>query len=168
MNFLWKVKNQGFQPGCAVNARASRGVDLVPGRENRLSHRELRVSIMSDVNPIDKHVGARLRALREARGFSAEALVRPAGLSIDRLERLEDGRERISVDDMRRLCEVLGATPADFFRGLNEERPNSGPTGGDLSIEEEGRLLLADFRAIEDARKRRMLLMIAAAFAREK
>lgn len=123
---------------------------------------------MSDVNPIDKHVGARLRALREARGFSPESLVRPAGLSIDRLERLESGRERISVDDMRRLCEVLGATPADFFRGLNEERANTAPIGGDLSIEDEGRLLLADFRAIADARKRRMLLMIAAAFAREK
>jgi transcriptional regulator with XRE-family HTH domain len=122
---------------------------------------------MSDVNPIDKHVGARLRTLREARGFSAEALVRSAGLSIDRLERQEGGRERISVDDMRKLCEVLGATPADFFRGLNEERASNGPMSGDLSTEEEGRLLLADFRAIEDARKRRMLLMIAAAFARE-
>lgn len=123
---------------------------------------------MSDVNPIDKHVGARLRALREARGFSPEALVRPANLSIDRLERLESGRERISVDDMRKLCEVLGSTPGDFFRGLNEERGNGGPIGGDLSIEEEGRVLLSDFRAISDARKRRMLLMIAAAFAREK
>jgi hypothetical protein len=69
---------------------------------------------------------------------------------------------------MRRLCEVLGASPADFFRGINEDNGLSGPMGGDLSIEEEGRLLLADFRAIGDPRKRRMLLMIAAAFAREK
>ncbi|MCW2283532.1 transcriptional regulator with XRE-family HTH domain [Rhodoblastus acidophilus] len=123
---------------------------------------------MSDVNPIDKHVGARLRALREARGFSPEELVRPTNLSIDRLERLESGRERISVDDMRKLCEVLGATPGDFFRGLNDERGIRGPIGGDLSVEEEGRVLLSDFRAIGDARKRRMILMIAAAFAREK
>lgn len=133
-----------------------------------LFNKELRVAIMSDFNPIDKHVGARLRALREARGFSAEALVRPAHLSIDRLERLESGRERINVDDMRKLCEVLGATPADFFRGLNDEGANPRLVGGDLSIEEEGRLLLADFRAIGDPRKRRMLLIIAAAFAREK
>jgi transcriptional regulator with XRE-family HTH domain len=121
---------------------------------------------MSDYNPIDKHVGAQLRALREARGFSAQTLVRAAGLSIDRLERLETGRERIGVDDMRRLCEVLGVTPSDFFRGLNDDAAPAG--GGDLSIEEEGRLLLSDFRRIADPGKRRMLMMVAAAFAQEK
>jgi len=129
---------------------------------------ELRVAKMPDVNNIDRHVGGRLLALRETCGFSAEALVRAAGLSIDRLERLESGRERISVDDMRRLCAVLGATPTEFFYGLTEEGAHSAPTGGDLSVEEEGRLLLADFRAIADPRKRRMLLTIAAAFARDK
>jgi len=123
---------------------------------------------MSDPNPIDKHVGLRLQMLREARGFSAEALVRAVGVSIDRLVRFEEGRERINVDDMRRLCEALGVTPAAFFRGLNEDVGHAGPVGGDLSIEEEGRVLLTDFREIKDPRKRRMLLMVAAAFAREK
>jgi transcriptional regulator with XRE-family HTH domain len=122
---------------------------------------------MSDVNPIDKHVGRRLRALREAQGMSAEVLVRAVGMSIDRLERLESGRERINVDDMRRLCEVLGATPADFFRGLNDEAEERGAVGGDLSVEDEGRLLLADFRRIADPKKRRMLMILAAALAQE-
>ncbi|MBB4197514.1 transcriptional regulator with XRE-family HTH domain [Rhodoblastus sphagnicola] len=121
---------------------------------------------MTDVNPIDKHVGGRLRALREARGLAAEELVRAGGLSIDRLERLEEGRERLNVDDMRRLCVLLGATPSDFFRGLSDGA-SSGPVGGDLSIEDEGRLLLSDFRRIADPKKRRMLMTLATAFAQE-
>jgi transcriptional regulator with XRE-family HTH domain len=122
---------------------------------------------MSDINLIDKHVGGRLRALREARGISPEALVRACNLSIDRLDRLENGRERITVDDMRRLCEVLGVAPADFFRGLYDRDDKSGPVGGDLSIEEEGRLLMTDFRRIADPGKRRTLMALASAFAQE-
>jgi transcriptional regulator with XRE-family HTH domain len=121
---------------------------------------------MSDVNPIDMHVGRRLQALREAQGMSAEILVRAVGMSIDRLERLESGRERINVDDMRRLCEVLGATPADFFRGINDD-DERGLAGDDLPIEEEGRLLLTDFRRIADPKKRRVLMALAAALAQE-
>jgi transcriptional regulator with XRE-family HTH domain len=122
---------------------------------------------MSDVNIIDKHVGGRLRALREVRGISAEELVRACQISIDRLDRLESGRERIKVDDMRRLCDVLGVTPADFFRGLNEDDDKLAPVGGDLSIEEEGRRLLSDFRRIADPGKRRMLMALASALALE-
>jgi len=127
---------------------------------------ELRVTMMPDINPIDKHVGGRLRTLREARGLSPEELVRAGRLSIDRLDRLETGRERLNVDDMRRLCDVLGASPADFFVGLNDGG-RSAPPGGDLSVEDEGRLLLADFRRIADPKKRRMLMMLAGAFAQE-
>ena len=68
---------------------------------------------------------------------------------------------------MRKLC-VWAPAAADFFRRLNDEGANPRLLGGDLSIEEEGRLLLGDFRAIGDPRKRRMLLIIAAAFARER
>ena len=98
--------------------------------------------------------------------MSAEILVRAVGMSIDRLERLESGRERINVDDMRRLCEVLGATPADFFRGINDD-DERGLAGDDLPIEEEGRLLLTDFRRIADPKKRRVLMALAAALAQE-
>jgi transcriptional regulator with XRE-family HTH domain len=124
---------------------------------------------MSRENPIDRHVGRRLRAFRQARGFSEEALVRACGLSIDRLDRIEGGRARIQVDEMRRLCEVLGVTPADLFRGFDEDGDIDlpRPFGGNLSIEEEGRLLLTDFRRIADPGKRRMLLMLVAAFAQE-
>ncbi len=122
---------------------------------------------MSGENFIDKHVGGRLRALREARGLKADALARACGLSMERLERLENGLERINVDDMRRLCETLDATPADFFRGLTPNGDNGDAVGGDLSIEEEGRLLLGDFRRIADPRKRRVLLTLAAALAQE-
>ena len=109
-----------------------------------------------------------MRALREARGVSVEQLVRACNLSVDRLDRLENGRERINVEDMRRLCEVLDVTPADFFRGLNPDDGALGPLSGDLSIEDEGRRLLADFRRIADAKKRRMLMALAAAFAHER
>ena len=41
---------------------------------------------MSGENFIDKHVGGRLRALREARGLKADALAGWGGLSMERLE----------------------------------------------------------------------------------
>ncbi len=77
---------------------------------------------MVRVNHIDKHIGGRLRAMRAAKGLKADALCRSIrGLSMDCLERLENGDERLSAESMRQLCQVLNVTPADFFRGLISE-----------------------------------------------
>ena len=77
---------------------------------------------MIRVNRIDKHIGGRLRAMRAARGLKADALCRRVrGLSMDCLERLENGDQRLSADHMRQLCQALDVTPADFFWGLISE-----------------------------------------------
>jgi transcriptional regulator with XRE-family HTH domain len=74
---------------------------------------------MVRVHHIDKHIGGRLRALRAAKGLKADALCRSIrGLSMDCLERLENGDQRLSGEHMRQLCQALDVTPADFFRGL--------------------------------------------------
>ena len=92
------------------------GSDLLPHVQN---HKETH---MVRVNHIDKHIGGRLRAIRAAKGLKADALCRSVrGLSMDCLERLENGDQRLSAERMRQLCQALNVTSADFFRGLISE-----------------------------------------------
>jgi transcriptional regulator with XRE-family HTH domain len=74
------------------------------------------------VSHFDKHIGGRLRTIRAAKGLKADALCRSIrGLSMDCLERLENGDERLGPERMRQLCQALNVTPADFFQGLISE-----------------------------------------------
>ncbi|WP_374548109.1 helix-turn-helix domain-containing protein, partial [Rhodoblastus sp.] len=74
---------------------------------------------MKTANFIDRHVGSRLRSLRQTRGVEPDALARLVAISPGRLDDLEQGRERISAELLRRLSRALEAPPAEFFEGFS-------------------------------------------------
>ena len=52
----------------------------------------------------------RLRAVREARGLSLEAVARAAAMSPSTLSRLETGKRRLAVDHLAPLARALETT----------------------------------------------------------
>ncbi|MFC0713677.1 helix-turn-helix domain-containing protein [Cellulomonas biazotea] len=59
--------------------------------------------------------GARLRAMREARGLTQEGFAHDVGLHRTYVGSVERGERNVSLDAIWRLAEGLGTTPAAFF-----------------------------------------------------
>ena len=71
-----------------------------------------------DRDPVDLHVGAKLRAFRKQRGVPQKALAEAVDVSFQQLHKYETGANRISAAVLYRLARRL-AVPIDaFFEGL--------------------------------------------------
>jgi len=71
-------------------------------------------------NPVDVHVGRRLRFIRKQRGFSQEAMANAGGITFQQVQKYENGRNRLSASMMWAFANTLGVTPAAFFEGLSQ------------------------------------------------
>ena len=120
---------------------------------------------MKTPNFVDRHVGKRLRLLRQARGFDLEGLAQVIGISTQRLIQLEGGRERISAELMQKLTRVLNTPPSEFFAGFSVSgKPVAAAPESMTEAEEEARLL-RDFARIRDPQSRALVLALVAAYA---
>jgi transcriptional regulator with XRE-family HTH domain len=80
----------------------------------------IKTSAPGDRDPIDVHVGAKLRAFRKLRRIPQKALSEAVEVSFQQLHKYETGANRISVAVLYRLARRL-AVPIDaFFEGLPE------------------------------------------------
>ena len=62
-----------------------------------------------------KQLGARLRAIRRARGFTTTTLGMAVGLSQAQISRLEIGSQGLRSPVLMRLASILEVSPAVFF-----------------------------------------------------
>jgi transcriptional regulator with XRE-family HTH domain len=58
----------------------------------------------------EDHIRRRLRALREERGLSLDAVAHAAGMAPSTLSRLETGKRRLAVDHLAPLARALGTS----------------------------------------------------------
>jgi len=63
-------------------------------------------------------LGQKIRASREAAGYSQEGLAAAAGLSRAYFGRLERGRENLSVLTLEKVAAVLDLPLSAFFEGI--------------------------------------------------
>ncbi len=77
-------------------------------------------------NPIDIHVGARLRLRRTLLGLSQEKLGEAVGITFQQLQKYERGANRISASRLFNLSRVLGVPVSYFFEDLPEPDPDDG------------------------------------------
>jgi transcriptional regulator with XRE-family HTH domain len=99
-------------------------------------------------NPIDKHVGSRVRMRRMMLGMSQEKLGDALGLTFQQVQKYEKGTNRIGASRLQQISHILQVPVAFFFEGA----PNV-PTspGRDSSLHEApSPAYVSDFLATSD------------------
>lgn len=81
-------------------------------------------------NPIDVHVGNRIRTRRLLLGMNQETLANALGLTFQQVQKYEGGANRVSASRLSAMAEILGVPISYFFGDL---RPND----SDISPEDQ-------------------------------
>lgn len=80
-----------------------------------------------DPNPIDTHVGARVRLRRTLLGMSQEGLGEALGLTFQQVQKYERGANRISASRLYDLAKVLDVPVSFFFDDMGVDVQNLSP-----------------------------------------
>src|SRR3954463_4915435 len=68
-------------------------------------------------NPVDKHVGSRVRMRRIMLGMSQERLGEGLGLTFQQIQKYEKGTNRIGASRLQRISEILQIPVSFLFEG---------------------------------------------------
>jgi transcriptional regulator with XRE-family HTH domain len=68
-------------------------------------------------NPIDKHVGSRVRMRRMMLGMSQEKLGNNLGLTFQQVQKYEKGTNRIGASRLQQISNILQVPVSFFFEG---------------------------------------------------
>lgn len=104
-----------------------------------------------DANPIDVHVGSRVKLRRMTLGVSQERLGRLLGLTFQQIQKYEKGSNRIGASRLFAIAQALNAPvqfffeemPRDVYSGLPPALNDS--QGKDDAPDTKGVLRVADF-----------------------
>lgn len=126
-------------------------------------------------NPIDKHVGSRVRMRRMMVGMSQEKLGESLGITFQQIQKYEKGTNRIGASRLQQISIVLAVPVAFFFEGAPTLVPNeegfseaSSPTFvNDFLATSDGLALTRNFMRISDSKVRRRIVDLVAAIAGE-
>src|ERR1700683_1232773 len=79
-------------------------------------------------DPIDRHVGARIRMQRMVRGMSQTKLGNAVGVTFQQVQKYEKGANRVSASRLQRIANVLKVQPDFFFQEAQAKKAvgNSG------------------------------------------
>jgi len=87
--------------------------------------------VKKNPNPIDVHVGARLRMRRVLQGMSQEKLGEKLDLTFQQVQKYEKGANRVSASRLYQIGEILKVPVDFFFDGLPD--PSMSDTVGGFS-----------------------------------
>jgi len=130
----------------------------------------------SAANPIDLHVGVRIRMRRRMQGVSQEKLAEALGLTFQQVQKYERGANRVSASKLYEIAATLKAPVAYFFDGLADpagEADDVESQGGDeravhaFLMTSEGLELARSFTQVPRGRVRRRLLELIRALGGE-
>ena len=118
-------------------------------------------------NPIDKHVGSRVRMRRMMLSMSQEKLGDALGLTFQQVQKYEKGTNRIGASRLQQISAILQVPVAFFFEGAPDvpggrtpglkEAPS--PTYvSDFLATSDGLALTKAFMRIADAKMRRRIV----------
>lgn len=86
-------------------------------------------------NPIDRHVGSRVRMRRAMLSMSQEKLGEALGLTFQQIQKYEKGTNRISASRLKQISQILEVPPSYFFEGAPsfETQSQNEAEGGGVS-----------------------------------
>ncbi len=70
-------------------------------------------------NPIDRHVGSRMRMRRMMLGMSQEKLATAFGVSFQQVQKYEKGVNRMGSSRLQQAADILGVAVPFFFEGAS-------------------------------------------------
>jgi transcriptional regulator with XRE-family HTH domain len=115
-------------------------------------------------NPIDVHVGERIRMWRTERKISRIILGEAIGLTDQQIQKYEKGTNRIGVSRLQQICAVLEIPVAFLFEGASGSPPGEGAMPQDIvdfMESPEGARLVAALERITDPKMRRGMARLA-------
>ena len=126
-------------------------------------------------NPVDKHVGNRVRMRRLMLRMSQEKLGGELGLTFQQVQKYEKGANRIGASRLQHISEILQVPVAFFFEGAPApDRQSSEPNGtppptyvSDFLASSDGLSLTKAFMRIKDSALRRSIVRLVKRIAGE-
>lgn len=128
--------------------------------------------MLSDPNPVDIHVGKRLRQRRTFVGMTQEQLGAALGITFQQIQKYERGANRIGASRLFDICRILDVPPQFFFEAM----PSNGEAGSidalplmprsDDPVDRETMDLVRAYRQIDSSTVRHRLLELARALAK--
>jgi transcriptional regulator with XRE-family HTH domain len=124
---------------------------------DKRAQRKRRRTISEDgPDPVDLHVGRRLRAARLRARLSQEELGRGIGVSFQAVQKYEQGENRLSASRLYRAAQLVRQPVAFFFEHLAREARSK-----DVSIfTAEELALVRDYRQVASKEARERLLQL--------
>jgi transcriptional regulator with XRE-family HTH domain len=121
---------------------------------------------MKSPNPIDKHVGSRVRMRRMMLGMSQEKLGDALGVTFQQVQKNEKGINRIGASRLQQLSSILQVPVPFFFEGAphapgQHKSAGSAPSPAyvsDFLATSDGLALTRAFTRIGDAKLRRCIV----------
>jgi transcriptional regulator with XRE-family HTH domain len=117
-------------------------------------------------NPIDKHVGSRVRMRRMMLSMSQEKLGAALGLTFQQVQKYEKGTNRIGASRLQQISQILQVPVAFFFEGAPSSHPQ--PPGmeeapsptyvSDFLATSDGLALTKAFMEIKEPKLRRRIV----------
>ncbi|MBN9250350.1 MAG: transcriptional regulator [Mesorhizobium sp. 61-13] len=77
-------------------------------------------------NPIDIHVGGRIRLRRNMLGMSQEKLGENLGITFQQIQKYEKGTNRVGASRLQAIASILEVPPAFFFEDAPGQEPSAG------------------------------------------
>ncbi len=75
-------------------------------------------------NPIDAHVGGRIRMRRNMLGMSQEKLGESLGITFQQIQKYEKGTNRVGASRLQAIASILEVPPAFFFENAPTQEPS--------------------------------------------
>lgn len=128
-------------------------------------------------NPVDVHVGNRVRMRRMLLGMSQERLGELIGLTFQQIQKYEKGANRVGASRLFQMSAALSVPIQYFFDdlqlGVRQSQPGFAEAGPEGEIAEflstrEGVELYRAFVRIQDPKVRRSIIDLARSLANER
>lgn len=126
-------------------------------------------------NPIDVHVGSRIRLRRNMIGMSQEKLGELLGITFQQIQKYEKGSNRVGASRLQAISSILSVPVAFFFEDAPGQQPSAAGFGEETSANyvvdflnsAEGLQLSRAFVRIGDPKVRRRIIDLVKSLADE-
>jgi transcriptional regulator with XRE-family HTH domain len=130
-------------------------------------------STVKNPQPVDRHVGARVRMRRMMVGMSQEKLGAACGITFQQIQKYEKGTNRMGASRLHHIARVLDVPIEFFYEGASSDQGSNGPimvdgqsrSMTDFLATSEGLGLVRAFTAIKDPKVRLRIVDLAKAVA---